>query len=135
MLEEQNEKLQLRAKTVETNRGRKTDKDIYSLFADSLTQESVDSLLKFLRNIQEEDKYLLDGYAKRLVLYFYAMIKLKYIEENMSVYARYFYPFSGKTNESSYVKTFNNAKSTVLNSSKLDATIEEIRKILVYDNF
>lgn len=129
LLAAQNEQLQLRAEAAEINRGRKADKDIYSLFTDSLPRKSVDSILEFLRDIQEEDKYLTDGYAKRLVLYFCAMSRLRYIEENMSVYARYFFPYSGKSSETSYIKTFNNAKAPILSSSEFDAAIEKIRNI------
>ena len=129
ILEEQNEDLQHRAEAAEINRGRKADKDIYSLFTDSLPRKSADSILKFLRDIQEEDMYLTDGYAKRLVLYFCAMSRLRYIEENMSAYARYFYPYSGKSSETSYIKTFNNAKAPILSSSELDVAIEKIRNI------
>lgn len=130
VLEEQNEELQHRAEAAEINRGRKTDKDIYSLFTDTRARKSADSILEFLRDVQEEDKYLTDGYAKRLVLYFCAMSRLKYIEENMSVYARYFYPYSGKSNETSYIKTFNNAKAPILSSPELSAAIEKIRNIV-----
>ena len=129
VLAAQNEELQLRAEAAEINRGRKAEKDIYSLFTDSRARKSADDILKFLRSVQEEDMYLTDGYAKRLVLYFCAMSRLKYIEENMSVYARYFYPDSGKSNETSYIKTFNNAKAPILSSSELDAAIEKIRNI------
>ena len=61
ILEEQNQDLQHRAEAAEINRGRKADKDIYSLFTDSLPRKSADSILKFLRDIQEEDMYLTDG--------------------------------------------------------------------------
>ena len=102
---------------------------IYSLFTDSRARKSADDILKFLRDVQEEDKYLTDGYAKRLVQYFCAMSRLRYIEENMSAYARYFYPYSGKSSETSYIKTFNNAKAPILSSSELDVAIEKIRNI------
>jgi hypothetical protein len=67
---------------------------------------------------------------KRLALYFRALRSLGYIEDNISVYAKYFYPHSGKSNENSYIKTFNNMKALMQGSPLLSSAMSEMKNLV-----
>ena len=112
------------------SRGRKQTKGIESLFINAEALQKIDSILCFLRNIQERDRRMTDGYCKRLALYFCALRSLGYIEDNISVYAKYFYPHSGKSNENSYIKTFNNMKAVMQGSPLLSLAMSEMKNLV-----
>jgi hypothetical protein len=129
-LKQENEDLQVQAEAVMASRGRKQTKGIESLFINATALKKMDSILSFLRRIQEQDKRLTDGYCKRLALYFCALRSLGYITDNISVYAKYFYPHSGKNNENSYIKTFNNMKALMQGSPLLSSAMSEMKNLV-----
>ena len=129
-LKQENEDLQVQAEAVKACRGRKQTKGIESLFVNSMAFQKMDSILSFLRIIQEQDKHLTDGYCKRLALYFCALRHLGYITDNITVYAKYFYPHSGKDNVESYIKTFNNQKVAMQESDLLTSAISEMQNLV-----
>jgi hypothetical protein len=129
-LKQENEDLQVQAEAVMASRGRKQTKGIESLFINATALQKMDSILSFLRRIQEQDKRLTDGYCKRLALYFCALRSLGYITDNISVYAKYFYPHSGKNNENSYIKTFNNMKALMQGSPLLSSAMSEMKNLV-----
>ena len=129
-LKQENANLKVQAEAAMASRGRKQTKGIESLFINAEALQKMDSILCFLRNIQEQDRRMTDGYCKRLALYFCALRSLGYIEDNISVYAKYFYPHSGKSNENSYIKTFNNMKAVMQGSPLLSLAMSEMKNLV-----
>ena len=129
-LKKENIDLKVQAEAAMASRGRKQTKGIESLFINADALLKMDSILSFLRSIQEKDKCLTDGYCKRLALYFCALRRLGYVSDNISAYAKYFYPYSGKNNESSYIKSFNNMKAVMQESSLLTSAMSEMKNLV-----
>ncbi len=98
----------------------------------NVSEDAKNKILDFLNKVQEEDKYMSDRYARRLIKYYIALrTKLYYTNASITVYSEYFFPNSGKSNESSYRKTFtNNYNEISLSSPEVSAAVEKIEKLI-----
>lgn len=83
-LKKENADLKVQTEAAMASRGRKQTKGIEPLFINANALQKMDSILSFLRSIQEKDKCLTDGYCKRLALYFCALRRLGYVSDNIS---------------------------------------------------
>lgn len=130
-LENQNQMQTIQSKSQRTivKKGRTAVPDLYSLMK-NLPQEKIDIIINYLLRVQAEDRGLVDGYATRLCIYYCALCRLGYMDDNISAFSRYLFPTSGKSNESSYRRTLSNTKTAVQNSVNLEEAEEHINKLI-----
>lgn len=90
-------------------------------------KEQAEDIKTFLFKIWNEDKYMPEGYAVRLVEFYQTMLHMDYIENNLTAYARFFYENSDSKSFDSYVKTFRNT----YNRTKRNPKCEKILRNLI----
>lgn len=90
-------------------------------------KEKAEDIKTFLFKIWNEDKYMPEGYAVRLVEFYQTMLHMDYIENNLTAYARFFYENSDSKSFDSYVKTFRNT----YNRTKRNPKCEKILRNLI----
>lgn len=73
-------------------------------------KEKSEVVKTFLLKIHNEDKYMSEGYAVRLVKFYQTMLHMGYIENNLTAYAKFFFDYSESKSLESYIRTFRNSK-------------------------
>lgn len=92
----------------------------------TVSDEKAERIIDFLIRVQKEDKSLSRDYAKRLMQYYIELCSLGILHDNMSAFATYFFPSSGKSSEESYRKALTNARIKLQNAD--DESRETVRR-------
>ena len=126
-------KLELHIEKIETTRkneagvGRQKE-EFQNLF--KIPKEKVDIIIKFLLNVQGEDAQLKRNYALRLMSYYVALCSLGFINDNLTAFANFFFPYSGKQSLESYRKILGNTRTKANKSKEIDRMKAELQNLV-----